>query len=913
MADQEDLKVEEGAQSAGEAKDEGAQIADEGKGGGVTDDVPALDLLGVAPQAADKKPKEVWDEGDLKLVSAVDEYITMFGSKIEDGFKFTVQQRDSIKKVIARLQAYDGVIFKAYMGAGKTYMSVAIMYYIRARAQGDEKSITIVCPNGLKSQWEDRWKVSVANLDFWEMKDFIDHAKNGNYEDQRYFIFDECHKIRIETLTLNDKEAENVCTFLSKNGIKRLGLTGTLIYYDRDDLLYEVNSFVGPDHEGRWPLPFTWTHLTNVFRDTQGDTYGFYYTLKSIFGGWIFNLERLQLYPIPNFLDLADIGDFYLNQYGPYKEPKRAAVSDLMRRIPGFDADVLTPNLANLVIKGPMTVLSIMSYTTMMNPFSYLIPTIFTMVQIENQNALNDLDKELIQGKICDVIVDMPNIDVDERTSLASNLIKKVDWLAHAPEFAVSKRTSAARTASNLFGSRTPTLLQTWADDKTTPHILCREIVYKWPAIEQLYDRKGVKSQGIDPKSVFITLCHRFEEVDFDWYQLQMFVRFTNNRMTKMDAKLLGIPESKRTMTRQLTMHDLETTGLKIGSVQFSEGINAEIEKGVKERSNQFRNSFKSLEKKTASEEAPQSGELKNDYKGEMFNVNKFDKAISRMVEPTVRRVVVFSQFEDVLTNFRTYAGERHDNFKFYTHNELHPFNFDARTDQDNNISKYIMTLSAAQADGYDGLQDVDLMIILEPCATDSMKRQLIARIVRQRAHTQSRRVVVFEYMCTPGFGNISRIEASMMDWWQHDKRVAYWVFEPLLDNTRTPDQVVVRGQQVSGEMENLCSGAEEGEEFKKGLHNKVKKALKGDRREKVREAVYGKYNLEILAHERGVIRSKQPKTYADRLQYARMSSILKSRLDKLVENKNAADQAEIENIKNELAKDKPAVALKPS
>ena len=856
------------------------------------------------PVEEKKKENSPWDEKGLE-VEDLDEYISLFGSNIEKGFKFTAQQTDSIKKVIARLQGYDGVIFKAYMGAGKTYMSVAIMYYIRVRGGEEQKPITIICPNGLKSQWEDRWKGTVKNLDFWEMNDFLHHAKKDRNEDRRYFIFDECHKIRIETLPLNDKEAENVCKFLSNNGIKRLGLTGTLIYYDRDDLLYEVNSFVGPDHEERWPLPFTWTHLTNVFRDTEGDSYGFYYALKSIFGGWIFNLERLRLYPIPNFLDLADIGDFYLNHYGPYKEPKRAAVSDLVRRIPGFDSGVLTPDIGNLVIKGPMTILSVMTYTSMMNPFSYLIPTIFTMVQIENQNALNDLDKEVIQRKICGVIVDMPNIDVDERTSLASSLIKKIDWLGGKTELAVS---TAHKWVDGGKAAPPP---------PNTPQIMCTEIVYKWPAIEQLYDRNGKKIDTFEPKSVFITMCHRFEEVDFDWYQLQMFVRFTNNRLTKMDANLLGIPESKRTMTRQLTMHDLETTGLKIGSIQFSEDINTQIDKGVKERSNQFRDSFKAIDKKNALIEdapvPPSSEAPEPDKKAEPFNVLKFDKAISRMAESTVHRVVVFSQFEDVLTKFKNYAAKNNKNFQFYNHDQLHLFNNEARE----NVLKenrYIMTLSAGQADGYDGLQDVDLMIILEPCTTDSMKRQLIARIVRQRAHSQSRRVVVFEYMCTPGFGNIKRIGASMMDWWQHDKRVAYWVFEPLLDNTRTPDQVVVRGQQVSGEMENLCSGADEGEEFKKGLHNKVKKAFKADGFERVREAVYGRYNLGILAHEREELRSKQAKTYADRLQYARMSSILKSRLGKLEKDANKAENAdEIAKIKDELAKDdnkKPAVIL---
>jgi hypothetical protein len=133
-------------------------------------------------------------------------------------------------------------------------------------------------------------------------------------------------------------------------------------------------------------------------------------------------------------------------------------------------------------------------------------------------------------------------------------------------------------------------------------------------------------------------------------------------------------------------------------------------------------------------------------------------------------------------------------------------------------------------------------MIIMEPCTTDSMKRQLIARVVRQRAHRQSRTVDVYEYVSTPGFLNIKKVYASMSDWWTHDKRVAPWVFKPLLSQARTPDQIVVANQMVSGEMEDLCQGNRD--EFEKGFINKFRKA---DLRTAFKTWSFGKDNEEEL------------------------------------------------------------------
>lgn len=826
-----------------------------------------------------------------------------------NGIEFNRKQLDVMLQVIAKFDEYDGLILKAYMGAGKTFMSMAIMNYMRDESNDGE--IVVICPDKLEDQWVGDWmpRQEIDEPDYKNhtnvvpFRDFkwlasqphgtLSYLGSGGARrsivppigKKFFYVFDECHKIRTLTLPLPDDQAEKVCKFLCRNGTKRLGLTGTLIYYDRDDLLYEVNAFAGTDGEGKWALPFTWTHLTNVYRDTQGDTYGVWYALRSIFGGWIFNLDRLHVYLIPDFIKLADIGDFWLNQYGPYVDPKREIVSKLAKSIPGFDTGILIPDWRNLVFKGPMTVISIIAYTSMMNPFSYLIPTIFKLVQIENQNAFNELDKEAIQSKVCGMIVDVPNPDVDERTSFVSDLAGRVGWLADKKDAAVGK-------VSALVGRK--------PENAPEQKYECKETVYKWPAIERYKDMNG-KPEGdkLDPKDVFITACHRFEEVDYTWEQLQLFVRFTNDRLTMQDAKLLGIKESKRTTTRQLTMHDLETTGLKIGSIQFSDEILKEIKRGADKRASEFRDNLRKLgDLPPSPAQSPQPAAPAPDAK---YEVLKFDMALKKIMEAKDTRVVVFSQFPEVLEKFMTYATKDYQGKIHFCSPvngmEKHEFNTIARGYETNgNSAKLVFILSAEEADGFDGLEDVGTMIILEPCATDSMKRQLIARVVRQRAHSKSRRVNIFEYVCTPGFANIKRVGASMMDWWKNDKRVAYWVFEPMLDNTRTPDQVVVKNQQVSGEMENLCTDSDKND-FKKGVHNKVKKALPNVGKD-FRESFFGTYNFDLIKHEREELRAKIKKTnkYADRIRLARTTSLLNSKLKEL-----KADGKDVSSIEKEL------------
>jgi hypothetical protein len=591
-------------------------------------------------------------------------------------------------------------------------------------------------------------------------------------------------------------------------------------------------------------------------------------------------LENLRLFPLPNFLMLADIGDFYLNRYSPYFNPKFDLVSRALRRVPGFDPAVLVKDLSDVAIKGPMTILSIMLMTSMLNPFSYMIPTIFALIAVQNQNTFNDLDKEAVQTQICPMIVDMTNEDVDVRRDVVTRLAANTVWvkdqwglyvrrpLAHIANAAQNKWNKTDNKVKDTFNTADvyQETVNKWeradkfvradgtyvdAQGKPIEEEKSDENVQPASAVAQ-DDSVGWPSSGVALVSksasthVFITTCHRFEEIPYTMDQLMMFMRFTTNRLTPTEAKLLNITEEQRTMRPELTLEDLETTGLMIGSITLTQSEQGKIKVENTERTKQF---ITKLGRELGSTDdwvkitedvtsADQTNPPLVAYVAlttgasfeEAVDQRKFEHIKQRILklDPThTNRVVLFSQFDTVLSNFKTYCSGAQrlkihrvgDPFDGGITKASDQFNFSAKEDP-NNI--HILMLSKSEADGFDGLQDVGLMIIMEPCTTDSMKRQLIARVVRQRAHTKSRTVNIYEYVSTPGFLNIQKVYASMADWWTHDKRVAPWVFKPLLSQARTPDQIVVSNQMVSGEMEDLCQGNHD--QFEKGLINKFNK-----------------------------------------------------------------------------------------
>jgi hypothetical protein len=129
---------------------------------------------------------------------------------------------------------------------------------------------------------------------------------------------------------------------------------------------------------------------------------------------------------------------------------------------------------------------------------------------------------------------------------------------------------------------------------------------------------------------------------------------------------------------------------------------------------------------------------------------------------------------------------------------------------------------------------------------------------------------------------------------------------------------VVARSQQVSGEMEDICSGSNEFVKEKKyaqGLQKafnaikdtndvqKVRAALDTVGTD-TRDAFLGTFNLDILKNEREQLKDKT--TLADRLQFLRTTSLLKSELARLQKQSkvNPSDSrvlTQIDKIQREL------------
>lgn len=140
-------------------------------------------MADVALGVVEEKEEEpfVWHDIDVDTIS-IEEYLAALEPQTKDKITFNPRQVESIHKVIERFDEYDAVIFKAYMGAGKTYMAVAIMYYLRRKAKHDDTyPIIIICPNKLSDQWKKYWDKRMPKIEFWEFDEFLQNAKDTTY------------------------------------------------------------------------------------------------------------------------------------------------------------------------------------------------------------------------------------------------------------------------------------------------------------------------------------------------------------------------------------------------------------------------------------------------------------------------------------------------------------------------------------------------------------------------------------------------------------------------------------------------------------------------------------------------------------------------------------------------------------
>jgi hypothetical protein len=120
-----------------------------------------------------------------------------------------------------------------------------------------------------------------------------------------------------------------------------------------------------------------------------------------------------------------------------------------------------------------------------------------------------------------------------------------------------------------------------------------------------------------------------------------------------------------------------------------------------------------------------------------------------------------------------------------------------------NNIDndKKILFLSPKRYISFSGLLETNVMFIMEPMSL-SKTVQLKGRVIREESHKspEKKRVEYIQYCCTAGV--LYKHYAKFLDWLKSDKAALPFFTELRHVQILTPDELVLRGQRFSLEME---------------------------------------------------------------------------------------------------------------
>lgn len=719
---------------------------------------------------------------------------------------FRPEQNIIINTANARFNTQHGIILRAPMGFGKTLVALKIADNFKTEETQTQLTIRVFCPDNLQTVWRDdakKLRISIKTTGFNGIVKYINAWVRRVGGLREFFIFDECHQLRTLINGMTIRESELVCKFFNRVSVRCLGVTGTLIFKNMDDLLYEINVISGLDNKQRWRVPFSWNHLVDVYPTKR--------PIKSFVQGWVATVWKVG-FSAMTVAKLADIADFYLTQNMLYKTNKTKLVQSILRSIPGLDQNVLsTTEIADIRLANVMTIPTIILAYGMMSPFSSLIPTLFGIIDIEEQNDL----KKLNMNKLCDHVKNLFVVAPDQGSVEQSKTLKK--------QIECALRVGAE---SANFGLDPIDACPTTTETKLLQ-----------------YGREENSNTTIN-----LTIESYVSKVRYTPQQLQAFIRFTTNRLTTTEAEKLGISRMMHTRKSVLTMEDLSTTGLRIGNMSFTDEEVGRIKKENDRRISMFWNSQESSGGlKTVAKDrddkgavalnaelladltpvfpdphfAPTEEESKESKGSKGSNVPKFEKIIAIIKQH--QRTVVYSQFVDDIMRFFEFDFEDVKSFlalskEMMKAKEFTSYDADGAKRQFNACEgPCVLMLDAVFSEGFRDIRDVDAFIIMEPAQSSSMKQQIIARVARADSYTKNMTLKVYEFVCFAP--RAKRLLASAKDWWKHDATVGYWVFKPVLDQLRTPDQFVKQQQNNMEETESAivqCAGVQSSQQLKK-------------------------------------------------------------------------------------------------
>ena len=376
-----------------------------------------------------------------------------------------------------------GIVLNLSMGLGKTRTALAL-----ATKQTVNKITVLVPYTGIKASWNEDWEKFPKKENYeLETYDFKEFAQLENFEGGRTLIVDEVHLV---------ESVPDVDAFLKKirtsPKVATVGLTGTILSDSFRDLLVTLN-VVMPENKA--PSLNERLFLRDYFKVPW---YRF-------FQAWIKHLVTFQVVSILSPYYLADATEFYtggVSSKSRYATEKRKIVQKVLGALPFFRKKVFDMEFEDLSRKEPFTVLSFIIYRTLINPFSFVLPSILLALTVKSRNDITRPDTRKLREHFGPYIVREVVKYQPQRIHTAMSALKvssKQETFAPTPEF----------------------------------------------------------------KNIYPTVVVDRTRIPYSTEQAQRFVRFTLGLLTPEDFKELSTPERVQNDT---SLEYIEEVGLRIGS-----------------------------------------------------------------------------------------------------------------------------------------------------------------------------------------------------------------------------------------------------------------------------------------------------------------------------------------------------------
>ena len=297
--------------------------------------------------------------------------------------------------------------------------------------------------------------------------------------------------------------------------------------------------------------------------------------------------------------------------------------------------------------------------------------------------------------------------------------------------------------------------------------------------------------------------------------QIQTFIRFTVDRLTPTEAKMIGLTQSIEDLAFEYRTHTPPTAeefirhGVLIGNLEYSADILQQIAEEYKELGK-----YNSVQVPVADEKDPEANTRAIASNSDMLlsqlpRINsKFARIVQIIGNTNPTKIVVYSQSEaHGLDNFKQFlsAHPLSEEYAQFDHIGDHKAKYAAKQAfNEDPAQKAILYLEPTDIEGVDGILNTDAMFILEPFANNAQLQQLRARVARKGSHPGDvKKVTIYEFCMSMTFVQKHLFNfPAFQEWLRNQSEVLYTMRDFIFQQSVTPDELAVEKQAEISDLE---------------------------------------------------------------------------------------------------------------